>query len=281
MVPRMRSLALVLVLCVSQVASAQRNPLIAEGQEMYDDLRYEEALQTLSAALVRSGNTNEMRETIYRYLALTYLSLGRQEEAEGAYRSLLAIDPEFDPGQNVSPRFREFLDGVKERWEAEGRPGIATAATPIAPVRIAHTSPAQADPETEVRLTATVEDPDGRVAGLVLAYRQGTNDVFQRIDCRREAGEYVAVLPGEDVAPPLVEYYFEAIDAAGLPVAARGDVAAPLRIAVEGESDSILRKWWFWTIGAVVIGGAVATAVVLSRDGGGNASQGTLIVNVR
>ncbi len=186
-------------------------------------------------------------------MALTYLSLGRSEEAEGAYRSLLGIEPEFDPGDNVSPRFREFFSGVRERWEADGRPGVATA--PPTPIEIVHASPAQADPGAEIPLTATIQDPQGRVSGLVLAYRQGTSDVFRRLDCDFRDGAFVAVIPGEDVAPPLVEYYFEAVDGAGLPVAARGDVAAPLRIAVEGPSNSVLTKWWFWTIAVVVIGG--------------------------
>ncbi|HJL06807.1 MAG TPA: tetratricopeptide repeat protein [Polyangiaceae bacterium LLY-WYZ-15_(1-7)] len=266
---------------------AQRNnPLIEQGQELYDELRYEEALQVLSAALVRAGNTEEDRATIYRYLALTYLALGRQEESEGAYRSLLALEPETTPPANISPRFREFFQEATERWEADGRPGVATQQTGEArpaPVNIVHVSPPQADPEESVELRASLEDPDDRVANLVLAYRQGTNDVFRRLDTENVDGEYIATIPGDDVAPPLVEYYFEALDDAGLPVASRGDVAAPLRIAVEAPGEGgVLTKWWFWTIvGAVVVAGAVTTGVVLSRDDGGMPSQGTLIVNVR
>lgn len=264
----------------STAARAQDgNPLIRQGAELYDELRYEEALQTLSAALVRSGNSDHDRATIYRLLAFTYLALGRQEEAAGAYRSLLAIEPDFE-ARDLSPRMRSFFDEVKRRWEAEGRPGIAT--TPPAPVRIVHTSPPQADPGESVELSATVEDPDGRVQQLVLAYRQGTDNVFQRLDCDYRDGTWLATIPGEDVQPPLVEYYFEALDDQNLPVAARGDVAAPLRIAVEAEGDSrVVTKWWFWTIiGAAVVGAAVTTGLLLRDDGGGT-PQGTLIINVR
>ncbi len=254
-----------------------RNPLIRQGAELYDELRYEEALQTLSAALVRSGNSDHDRTTIYRLLAFTYLALGRQEEAAGAYRSLLAIEPDFEP-RDLSPRMRAFFDEVKRQWEAEGRPGIATA--PPAPVRIVHASPPQADPGQSVELSATLEDPDGRVEQLVLAYRQGTDNVFQRLDCENRNGTWTATIPGDDVQPPLVEYYFEALDNQNLPVAARGDVAAPLRIAVEAEGDSrVVAKWWFWTIiGAAVVGAAVTTGLLLRDDG---TPQGTLIINVR
>jgi tetratricopeptide (TPR) repeat protein len=263
----------------SGVSAQRNNPLIRQGQELYDELRYEEALQVLSAALVRAGNTVAERATTYRLLAFTYLALGRPEEAEGAYRSLLAIEPELQPPGDLSPRFREFFSAATQRWEADGRPGVSTA--PPAPVRILHTSPAQADPEQAVPLTATLEDSEGRVDRVVVAYRQGTSDVFRRLDCERQPdGSFTATIPGQDVAPPLVEYYFEALDGAGLPVAARGDVLAPLRIAVEG-GGSVATKWWFWTIiGVVAAGAVVTTAVVLTRDDGPT-PQGTLIVNIR
>lgn len=280
----MRALFLLLVLSTaavsmaspSTVAAQDNNPLVEEGESLYDELRFEEALQTLSAAYVRSGNSNASRARILRTLAFTYLALGREAEAAGAYRSMLAIEPEFVPGSDVSPRFRAFFANVRQSWEQEGRPGSA----PPAPVSIQHVSPPQADPGDSVELRAALEGATERIASVVLAYRQGTSDVYQRLDTTFVEGEYIATIPGDDVSPPLVEYYFEGLDAGGLPVAARGDVAAPLRIAVEGEgSGSIFRKWWFWTAAVVVIGGAVTAAVLLTRDNG-PANQGMLIVNI-
>ncbi len=267
-------IALASVFLVPALSSAQ-NPLIAEGETMVDELRYEEALQTLSAALIRSGNSEQERARIYQLLARTYLTLNRSEEATGAYRSLLVLLPDHVPSSDLSPRFRDFFTGVRAQWESEGRPGVATA--PPAPVSIRHASPAQTDPEIAVLLTAELDDPDRRVASLVLAYRRGTSDVFQRVDCAPTESGYEATIPAEDVGAPLVEYYFEAIGADGLPIAGRGDVAAPLRIDVE-EEGSIASKWWFWTIiGAVVVGTAVGVGVAVSGDGN---SQGTLVVNV-
>lgn len=277
--PRALRLAIPL-LCLSLAAPAlaQDNPLIARGEEEYGELRFEEALQTLSAALVRSGNSRADSARIYRLLAFTYLALGREEEASGAYRSMLPLDPEFVPGEEVSPRIREFFGQVRAEWESEGRPGSG----PPPPVEIAHRSPPRADRGAEVTLSAEVQDPGGRVDRLVLAYRQGTEAVFNRLDTRLVDGSFVATIPGADVAPPLVEYYFEALDGQGLPIAARGDVAAPLRIAVPapGGGINVLEEWWFWTlIGAVVVGGVV-TGVVLATMPTGGPQPGTLIINV-
>ena len=81
-------------------------------------------MQTLSAALIRAGNSPEENTTVYRLLAFTYLALGREEEATGAYRSLLAIQPDSTPSSDLAPQTRAFLERVKQAWETDGRPGF-------------------------------------------------------------------------------------------------------------------------------------------------------------
>ncbi len=278
--------ALVLTLLAAlapPLAAAQRdgNPLIARGIEEYDDLRFGEALQTFSAALVRTGNTQAERIQIYQYLAYTYLALEREEEAAGAFRSVLALQPDFEPSSDLSPRFRAFFSDVRARWESDGRPGIPAPA----PVAIAHRSPAQANRGESVDLSATLADTDGRVATLVLAYRHGSDAVFRRIECTRGADDALhATIPGDDVSPPLVEYYFEALGAGGLPVAARGDVAAPLRIAVPEPGADVTTEAWFWALlggSAAVVGVAIALGVFFgTMGGGGGENQGTLVITI-
>jgi tetratricopeptide (TPR) repeat protein len=259
------------------------NPLIRQGQQQYEDLEFEQALQTLSAALVRAGNTAQDNATIYRLLAFTYLALGREEEAAGAYRGLLAQQPDFEPGREVSPQQRQFFARVKEQWEADGRPGYQQR--PPAPVSIRHRSPPQATRGTEVPLEAELDDPDARVRRMVVAYHQGSSEgareVFTRLDMERVGGVFRAVLPASVVAPPLVEYYLEALDRNGLPVAARGDVAAPLRVAVPAPSGGVLSSPWFWIVtGAVVLGTGVAIAVAVASGGGGGAQPGTFVLDI-
>ncbi|MCB9596382.1 MAG: tetratricopeptide repeat protein [Sandaracinaceae bacterium] len=275
------ALAVSVAVLVPASVEAQ-NPLIRQGQEQYDELRFEEALQTLSAALVRSGNTAQQYATIYRLLAFTYLALGREEEASGAYQSMLPLDPDHTLGDEVAPRTRQFFDNVRTEWDAAGRPGTASPETPGASVEIRHRSPPEAERETEVPLTANVEDPGSRVSQLVLAYRQGTSAVFTRLDTVLEGdGAYHATIPASDVAPPLVEYYFEALDAQGLPIAARGDVAAPLRIAVPEPGGNVLEEWWFWTIiGVVVAGGIVAAILIADSVSNSGPATGTFVISV-
>ncbi|MBL8683354.1 MAG: hypothetical protein JNK05_29570 [Myxococcales bacterium] len=282
--PAILGLSLVVALSSTVVTSSafaqagQRN-LIQLGQRQYDELHYEEAVQTLSAAIIRPGNSPQDELRIYELLAYSYQALQRSDEAEGAWRLVLARDPERQPSQDVSPRVQQFFTRARERWEAEGRPGVArpqtggggtttvVAAAP-AEVRIEHRSPPQQQRGRAVALTANVVDPGSRVSRLVLAYRHNNAGIFRRIDARGQGGGAFAVtLPGDAVRPPLVEYYFEAVDATGVPVQARGDAFAPLRIAVP-EPGGI--PWWVWVGGGVLVAGAVTGIVV-----GVVASQGS------
>jgi tetratricopeptide (TPR) repeat protein len=268
-------------------ASAQArngNPLIRQGQQQYDDLEFEQALQTLSAALIRAGNSAEENATTYRLLAYTYLALGREEEAAGAYRGLLALQPDTTPGTELAPQTRTFFEGVKQSWESDGRPGYQ--ARPPAPVTIRHRSPAQAERGNAVALEATVDDADARVRTLVVAFHQGASEsgdreVFQRLEATREGETFRATLPASVIAPPLVEYYLEALDANGLPVAGRGDVAAPLRIAVPAPGRSILASPWFWVItGALVAGAVVTTVLLVGGDEGSQTPPGAFVIDI-
>ena len=73
----------------------------------------------------------------------------------------------------------------------------------------------------------------------------------------------------------------EATDAGGLPVAGRGDVAAPLRIAVPAPGGGDITGeplFWVGVIGgAAVIAGAIVLGVVLSNQATPN---GTLVFTI-
>jgi len=85
-------------------------------------------------------------------------------------------------------------------------------------------------------------------------------------------------IPSDAVKPPLVEYYLQAIDKGGLPVASRGDAATPLRVVVPApQKGGVLSSPWFWVpVGLAVVGGGVAaTYFILSQR------TSTVTVNVR
>jgi hypothetical protein len=243
----------------------QGQDLIARGQALFDDQQYEESIQTLSGALVRPSNTKQQKVEIYRLLALNYITLSHKEEAEGAVRGLLSLEPTYELPQRESPRFRDFFAAVRTKWEAEGRPGLVkeTEAPPM-PVRMKHSSPAQATAHSQIDLAATLDDPQSRVAKVVLFYRSGSDAKFAETPGVLEGGHVSASIPPDAVKPPIMEYYIEGLDKGGLPVVSRGDAAAPLRIAITEKGSG-------WVVPAVIAG---AVAVVVGGVIGGLAAGG-------
>jgi tetratricopeptide (TPR) repeat protein len=258
--------------------------LIQTGRSLFEDQRYEESIQALSAALLRPNTPKSDRVEVYRLLAYNYIVLSHREEAEAAVRGLYALQPDFALSASESPRFKEFFAEVKKKWEAEGKPGLVTEEAPAPkPVSIKHSSPAQHQQGQELRLTGELDDPGDRVGAVVLHYRSGTQGKFERLEARISNARFRTIIPGASVKPPLVEYYFEVLDDKGLPIASRGDAAAPLRVAVPApQGGGLFSSPWFWTgTGAVVVGGVIA-AVLLTRksDDGGPTPTSRVIVTV-
>jgi len=261
--------------------------LIQRGQDMFDEQRYEESLQALSAALLRPGTSIEDRIEIYRLLAYNYITINRSEEADAAVRGLLVLKEDFELSRKESPRFRDFFAKARTQWEAEGKPGQGEAGGgPAAQVvGIRHAPPAQVEPGTLVKVEGKVEDPSGSVAEVQLFYRGSGAAKYTSKSIAFSMGSFRGQLPQNVVQPPLVEYYLLALDAKGLPLASRGDADAPLRIAVpEPQSDSIFASPWFWIpVGVLVVGGAVATAVIVGTQGDeppGETPTSTIVIGV-
>ena len=272
------------VLCAASARAQSGQPdLIGRGRQLFDDQRYEESIQTLSAALLRPNNTADEKVEIYRLLALDFITLGKNEEAESAVRGLLALRPDYALPVSESPRFRDFFTAVRGRWVAEGRPGLAKPSEAAqGHVAMAHNSPSQSPPDQRVALVVRLGDPQHRVTGVHLLYRTGSKGKFTAVDAGMIDDVARATIPATAVRPPLVEYYIEGVDWGGLPVVSRGDASAPLRIAVPEPK----RATWVLPVAvggallgaAIIIGGLALTGVFSS---GSDARSSTVSVTVR
>lgn len=245
--------------------------LIQRGGALFEDQQYEESIQTLSAALVRPGTSDAEKTEIYRLLAYNYIILKRTEEADAAVRGIYVLNERFSLPPTESPRFRDFFEATRKKWSDEGKPGKSAGAAAAAlekPIKMQHTSPAEVPAGHAIKLDGSIDDPDGRVRGVQLAYRTGTSGKFVMVAATYTLGAFRTQIPGVFMKPPLVEYYLLAIDKGGLPIFSRGDAAAPLRIVVPKEGG-VLTSPFFWVpVGLAVVGGAVAAAILLTRSSG-------------
>jgi hypothetical protein len=142
---------------------------------------------------------------------------------------------------------------------------------------MAHVSPSQVDKGTEIPLTVKLTDPQHRAGSVKLLYRTGSKGKFAALDVSIVDGTGHATIPATAVKPPLVEYYFEAYDVASLPIASRGDAAAPLRVAVpDGGSGWVVPVaigGGVIGVAAIVLGGLAIGGAFKSSSGSGNGGQ--------
>jgi len=262
-------LAVVVVLGIAHDLCAQEgNPLIEEGIKQYNDLEYETSINTLSAASIRPGNTDDEKITIYQYLGLDYLLLGREEEAEGAFRNLLVIDESwtFDP-VSTPPKFIEFFDKVKEAWIAEGKPGLEKKVPVEKAVGITHKIPDKGKKGQEINLKMEIENPAKKAMTVTIFYRKTGEEAFEEVMASMKGYSddkqrivYMAMIPGEAVEAPSVDYYIVVADAVGKIIGGKGDESAPLRIPVQEEQKKKRALLWGLLGG---LGGAAVIGIVL------------------
>ncbi len=256
-------------------AAARRTNLMETGRRLFEEQRYEESIQTFSAALLRPSTSKQDRIEVYRYLAYNYLVLSQMEEAGAAVRGLYVIDPDFELDSSESPRFRTFFEEVKKQWEEEGRPGFEARDSGFAAsLTVKHVSPAEWEEGKQFRVTGKIIDPGNQAAGISIRYRTGSKGKFKRLEARLSRDRFRASIPGSAVKAPLVEYYIEVLDDGGLPIATRGDAAAPMRIAVPDpdQGSSMIASPWFWVAAAAVVGAGVTGAILLNDDSGAESS---------
>ncbi|HVJ91950.1 MAG TPA: hypothetical protein VM580_19250 [Labilithrix sp.] len=264
-------------------APAQPQDLIAKGRQQFEDQQYEDSIQTLSGALLRPNNTKEQKVEIYHLLALNYITLGRKDEADNAVRGLLVAEPSYRLPATESPRFRDFFEESRAKWEAEGRPGMVSDEPTRKPVTLRHASPSSATRNKPIDLRAKLEDPDKLTASVKLYYRAGSRGDFLSAAAEIDGEDVRAQIPASAVKPAVVDYYFEARDSDGTALATRGDAQAPLRVAIPDGGGS----GWVLPVaigggilGAAAIVGGLALAGVFSSSSPPAARNATVTVNV-
>lgn len=246
-------------------SSAQK--LIDNAKKAFDDAQYDESIQLVSAALLKLDITDPQKVECYKQLAYNYIVLKKDEAAKSAAYKLYAVDESFALPKSESPRFREPFTKWKAQWLEDGKPGqVLPTEKPPAAVTLKHLPPSDTPHDQSVAISGSIDDPDKRVARVALFYRTGTSAKFSEIPCTYGDGRFNANIPGTAMKPPLVEYYVQAVDKEGLPIASRGDVEAPLRLVVEAEKEgSIFGTWWFWTGATAVVAGGILAGILLSK----------------
>ena len=110
----MRTTFSCLLLLVLIAPEARAQDPIAKARELYAAAEYEDALTMLEGlAAGKHGTVDRQAVEVYRTLCL--IAVGRRDEADKAIEGIIAEDPLFRPGDDVSPRMRTVFSDARRR----------------------------------------------------------------------------------------------------------------------------------------------------------------------
>ncbi len=203
---------------LAHAATAQgRNLYLEEGKRRYAQGRFEQAIEELEQALRLPGLPPEQRVEILAWLGAAHHALGHEEEAREVWEQRVRLAPDLPlPG------------GISEAAVAAYKEVEAST------VVLEHLTPPAAFAGRPLQLFASLQDPKGRVAEVLVYWRRAGAPTYAVVPGRREGDTWVAEIP----LPPLagrvdhyeVEYYLEAVSKDGEILDAAGSAERPIRI---------------------------------------------------
>lgn len=103
---------LVAMMLISGQVYAQDS--VAPARDLYASAQYDEALRLLER-LSGTVNSHAERQSVDFYRTLCLLAVGRRDDADRTIEAIIARDPLFRPGNDLSPRTRSVFTEAKRR----------------------------------------------------------------------------------------------------------------------------------------------------------------------
>jgi tetratricopeptide (TPR) repeat protein len=242
-----------------------KNVFISEAKDQLVNLRYENALKTLGAALKKPNNTRQDLLDIYRLRGVCLASMGQNEQAIEAFARFLSIEPAYSYPNKTSPRLTAPLEQARKRIGG----GIRVKLEPVVPE----------EKRNAFSFELTVEeDPMKMCKGAVLHLRPEGPTPLSKVALNLQGkGTYTLRPPVTPELEPIFEYHVTLVDQHGGVLHELGTASRPNRLVLITEEELLAaaeaewyESWWFWTVvgGVVVAGAATGTYFALQPDSG-------------
>jgi hypothetical protein len=260
--------AVVLVWFVATAAHPARGDGndIDRGIARYDDLEYVDAISIFEAALKSKTLTKAQRVEGLRYLALSYIVVGRIVDAKDAFRKLLEVEPDYRLPTTADPR---ALDILRDLRGSVPRPPAMEMMVSVEP------TPLHQGAAVHVNIVIAggkAEDIDTVVVKHRSRGDTGYSAVSLSSKSASEQGKrFSATIPGAFVNGDALEYFVTALAPGGSVLASEGSSGAPLATPITSAAKQqsgtpIYKKWWFWTAASAVAGTTAGYLYLRSRD---------------
>lgn len=240
---------------------------LTRGQKLFDDQDYAAAVQALEPVTRDARATRAQRLRALELIALSQFIRGQKAAARGTFERILDIDPGYQlRDTSGSPKIREFFDDLKK----ELVPGF----DPNAGADLEYDAPTAATAGRPVELEVKVTR--GNVFDLIVATRRRGVLSYTLTPLAPLGGNRwrARVTPDPSTKPYVLEYYVEARDAGGAPVARIAAPDQPLEIAL-APGGELRRPWytrWYVIAGAAAVAAGVTAVSVEATRGPGPGS---------
>lgn len=109
-----RTVVVCVGLLVLGAARVYAQDSLSTARDLYASAEYDNAL-TILERLSIGPSSNEERQSIELYRALSLLAVGRREDADRTIESIVRRDPLFRPGEDLSPRTQLAFNDARKR----------------------------------------------------------------------------------------------------------------------------------------------------------------------
>lgn len=266
-----RALIILLALVVAaparadDVGPAAIEAYLARGQKLFDEQEYAGAIQSLAPVTRDARATRAQRLRALELIALAQFIRNDKGAARATFERILDIDPGYQlRDTSGSPQLRAFFESLKKQLI----PGF----DPTAGADLEHAAPTAGSAgkpvEIEVRVTR------GNVFDLVISTRRRGELSYTATPFapRGDNRWRVRLAPPPSSKPYVLEYFVEARDAGGAPIARIAAPDQPLEIALAAGGSDAKRPWftrWYVIAGGAVVGAAAGAVIVNATRGPG------------
>jgi hypothetical protein len=273
---RFLSLSIALLACHLGTAWATA-PNLDQAERELRALEYTKAIRTARAVLDGGGNDPKTLKRIYSLLGQALAVTGKAKQAKAFFSLLLALEPGFQLGRDLSPKIRAPLVKAQEDWA--GRPGLTAV----------HRPPEEAAADQQLVLrTRVVEDPLKMVKAARVTYQLPGSATRSAIKIGASGEPEIVAglpLPALKAKPGVLRYHIDLLDQKDNIVWRAGSPDSQHRITLTSDraaagmtesaekgtpvtsapttSTAWYKRWWVWAIAGAVVAGT-ATAVVVT-----------------
>ena len=269
-----RALIILSLLAIAAPARAQSTvdaqtieQFLARGQQLFDDLDYAGAIQTLAPVTRDARATRAQRLRALEITALAHFIRNDQGAARITFERILDIDPGYQlRDTSGSPKVRQFFEDLKKQLI----PGF----DPTAGADLEHAAPTAGTAGRPIELDVRATRGGDRVFEVVVGTRRRGELAYKVAPTTPRGGAKwrARLVPELSPRPYVLEYYVEARDAGGGALARIAAPDSPLEIALAAGAVETRRPtpWygrWYVIAGgaAVVAAGLTGLAIAASR----------------